>query len=332
MSVVSDILNIYLPNTRKQTPSGWISFNAPCCVYNGENVDKRGRGGIIYQEEVISYHCFNCNFKTSWQPGRPLSAKMRKLMEWLNIPNDVINKTALEVLQLNQGVEVKTRTIQLPEFTTVSLPEDAVRIQDIPDYNENCLSFEKFLQVIEYMVKRNLNLDDTDYYWSPNFAYRDRLIIPFYYQGKIVGWTARSVVTDKNPKYLTHSQPGYVYNLDEQTHEKLFCIIVEGAIDAIHVDGVAILKNEVNEQQAQLINRLNKDVILLPDRDKAGSKIIEQAIEQGWQVSMPDWKNNIKDASNAVEEYGKLYTIYSIVSAAESSPLKIRLKAKKWFG
>jgi hypothetical protein len=47
---------------------------------------------------------------------------------------------------------------------------------------------------------------------------------------------------------------------------------------------------------------------------------------------MPDWDVEINDISDAVAKYGRLYTLYSIVSAAESSPLKIRLKAKRWFG
>ena len=49
MSIVSDLLNIYLPAKRKTTPSGWTSFNAPCCVHNNENADTRGRGGVIYE-------------------------------------------------------------------------------------------------------------------------------------------------------------------------------------------------------------------------------------------------------------------------------------------
>lgn len=332
MSIVTDILIQYLPSKRKTTPSGWTSFNAPCCVHNGENADTRQRGGIIEEGETVSYHCFNCGYKTSWQPGRHISVKMRKLMEWLNIPNTVINKLSLDVLQLNDGVETVKHVAGIPQFEVKELPEDAVKIKDIPDYNEHCRSFTQFLQVIEYMVSRNLNLDDTDYYWSPSLAYRDRLIIPFYYEGKIVGYTARTTIADKKPKYLTESQPGFVYNLDEQRFQKIFCIVVEGTIDAIHIEGVAILRNEINEQQAALINRLNKDVIVVPDRDRAGSKIVEQAIEQGWRVSMPDWASGIKDVSDAVNKYGRLYTLYSIVNAAESSPLKIRLKAKKWFG
>jgi DNA primase len=80
------------------------------------------------------------------------------------------------------------------------------------------------------------------------------------------------------------------------------------------------------------LNRLNRDIIILPDRDRAGSKLVEQAIDRGWQVSMPDWEPGIKDVNDCVNKHGKLYTLYSIVNAAESSPLKIRLRAKKWFG
>ena len=330
MSIVSDLLNVYLPAKRKTTPSGWTSFNAPCCVHNNENADTRGRGGIIYEGEVISYHCFNCGFKASWQPGRNLSYKFKKLLEWLNTPDNEITKLALDVMRENEGVEVQKYSVELPEFTTVPLPDEAVRIADIPDYNENNKYFKYFLDVITYMSQRNLNLDDTDYYWSPTLAYRDRLIIPFYYEGRIVGYTARAVGESKS-KYLTTMQPGYVYNLDEQGPNKVFTILCEGQIDALHVEGCAIGGSDINDAQALLLNRLNKDIYVVPDRDKAGSKLVEQAIDRGWHVSMPEWDKDINDIGDAVAKYGRLYTLYSIASAAESSPLKIRLRAKKWF-
>ena len=330
MSIVSDILNIYLPAKRKTTPSGWTSFNAPCCVHNNENADTRGRGGLITEGEVISYHCFNCGFKASWQPGRNLSYKFKKLLEWLNTPDNEITKLALDVMRSNEGVEVQQHKVELPEFSTVQLPDEAVRIADIPDYNENNKYFKYFLDVITYMSQRNLNLDDTDYYWSPTLAYRDRLIIPFYYEGRIVGYTARAVGESKS-KYLTTMQPGYVFNLDEQSPNKIFCILCEGQIDALHVDGCAISGSDIGDAQALLLNRLNKDIYVVPDRDKAGSKLVEQAIDRGWHVSMPNWDPDINDIGDAVAKYGRLYTLYSIASAAESSPLKIRLRAKKWF-
>jgi hypothetical protein len=44
-------LESHLPAKRKKTPSGWTSFDAPCCHHNGETQDNRARGGIMYQAD-----------------------------------------------------------------------------------------------------------------------------------------------------------------------------------------------------------------------------------------------------------------------------------------
>ena len=325
MSIVSDTITAHLPSKRKTTPSGWTSFNAPCCQHNGNTADTRGRGGLISEGDTVSYHCFNCGYKASWQPGRPVSNKLRKLLQWMNCTDDTITRLTFDVMRLNEGVEVAERKIELPTFETVPLPPDAIKIADITDFSKFSLS------ILEYMAARNLNLEDTDYYWSPSLAYRDRLIIPFYYEKRIVGWTARTITADKKPKYLTETQPGFVYGLDEQGYNKVFAILCEGQVDAIHVEGCALGGSEINDAQAMLIDKLNKDIIVVPDRDKAGSKLVEQAIERGWGVSLPEWNQDINDIGDSVDKYGRLYTLYSIASAAETSPLKIRLRAKKWF-
>ena len=71
-----------------------------------------------------------------------------------------------------------------------------------------------------------------------------------------------------------------------------------------------------------LINRVGKQIIVVPDRDEAGSKLIDQAIELGWSVSLPEWTDDINDIGDAVAKYGRLYTLYSIVNNAESNELK----------
>ena len=335
MSIVSETLLTYLPAKRKTTPSGWTSFNAPCCHHNGTSADTRQRGGLISNgENGISYHCFNCGFKASWQPGRNLSQKMRKLLTWLNTPDDVINKLALQVMQENEGIEVKDKLVQLPTFSTKPLPDSARPINDWADYCalEPTGVDKNLIAVFDYMKTRNLYLDDYNFYWTPELAYRDRLVIPFYYKKEVVGWTARTIKENKNPKYLSEQQPGYVFNLDEQRPNKIFVVVCEGPVDAIHIEGVALLGSEIKDQQAMLVNSLNKQVILVPDRDDAGSKLVEQAIDLGWAVSMPDWSQDVNDIGDAVNKYGRLYTLHSIVSGAEQNALKIRLKAKTWFG
>ena len=326
MSIVKETLLQFAPIKRKQTPSGWISFNAPCCHHNGTSADTRGRGGLIGNTDGgISYHCFNCGYKASWQPGRNLSYKMKNLMKWFNAPDDVITKLAVDVMKLNEGETDNFYTVQLPTFVDVELPQDAKPIKDI----ENDIPTH-LIDVLKYMKERNLYLDDYNFYWSPSLGYRDRLIIPFYYNKKIVGFTARTFLPNKRPKYLSNQQPGYVFNFDEQRPEKIFVIVCEGPIDAIHVEGVAVLGSEIKDQQVAMINSLNKQVIVVPDKDKAGSKMIETALEQGWSVSMPDWGKDINDIGDCVKQHGKLYTLYSIVNNSESSKLKIQLREKQW--
>ena len=333
MNIVFDALQVYLPAKRKQTPSGWLAFNAPCCEHNGTTPDTRQRGGLIANaDEGESFHCFNCGFKTSWRNGRNLSFKMKKFMRWLNVPDDTITKLALQVLQTKTDSTGHKTFITLPKFVSKELPPKSKPIHEWADYKalEPGGIDKDLFKVLEYIAARKLNLNDYDFYWTPEAGYRDRLIIPFYYREKVVGYTARKVVESK-VKYLSEQQPGYVFNIDEQTDDRKYVVAVEGPIDAIAIDGVALLGSEIKEQQTALLNSLGKHVIVVPDRDEAGQKLVYDAMEAGWSVSMPDWSQDIGDANDAVRKYGRLHTLYSIVKNAEESQLKIKLRMKKWF-
>ena len=90
---ITDQVLAHLPWKRKSSPSGWISFNAPCCVHLGHNADTRGRGGVhLSPEGGINFHCFNCHLTTGWQPGRRLSYKMRRFMAWLGMAEELIGR------------------------------------------------------------------------------------------------------------------------------------------------------------------------------------------------------------------------------------------------
>jgi hypothetical protein len=89
----------FLPAKRKQTSSGWISFNAPCCIHRGDTQDKRSRGGIKPSPDSSwSYHCFNCGYTASFVLGRNLTFKARKLLQWMNVPTEEIERINLEIL------------------------------------------------------------------------------------------------------------------------------------------------------------------------------------------------------------------------------------------
>jgi hypothetical protein len=79
-----------------------------------------------------------------------------------------------------------------------------------------------------------------------------------------------------------------------------------------------------------LINGLNRRVIVVPDRDAPGEKLINQATEFGWSVAFPEWENTITDVADAVKKYGRLFVMQTILQSAESSKLKIDLKRKMY--
>lgn len=317
MSLIADTLISHLPFRRRQTPSGWISFNAACCS------DQRNRGGVIQDGQAISYHCFNCGFKASWQPGRNISVKMRRLFKLLNIDDATISKLHLEAIRhLSEGVP--TKSIVSPTFIPKSLPRGAEPIisylNDLP---------EKLIPVLEYLYSRNLTIDDYNFYWTPEEGFDDRLIIPFYYKGITVGYTARRI-NNGSTKYLSEQQPGYVFNLDSQNHSRKFVIVCEGPIDAISIDGISVLGSEISQQQILLIKQLQRQVIIVPDRDQAGTKLIQCAIDNNFAVSLPEWNNGVKDINDSVVKCGKINTLLKIKNSIIESELKIKLKLKDW--
>ena len=328
MSLIADTLLQHLPGKRKQTPSGWISFNAPCCD------DKRQRGGFIVNGgDAVSYHCFNCGFKASWQPGRTISQKMSKFMRNLNMGDDTINQLRLEALRLNDNSNTVITSV-IPKFDTRALPLDAISFEELDTFlklpDGDYAVPTKFAESVAYLVDRKIDPWSYPFYWTNKVGFNSRVIIPFIYKGEVVGWTARAI-NDAKPKYLSEQQPGYVFNLDRQTNERNFVIVSEGPFDALSIDGCALLGAEIKDSQNWLLKQLGKEIVLVPDKDHEGPRTVEQAIEFGWSVSMPDWPEGIKDVNDAVVKLGKLATLYLIVSAKESNSLKIQLRAKKWF-
>lgn len=322
MNLIADTLLQYWMMGRKthRTPSGWVSGNSACCN------DQRGRGGLILNDgNAVSYSCFNCGFKASWQPGRTINLKMRQFMRMLNISNDLILKLSSEAMKYSESTTF-TSTSLIPQFDNRALPLGAVPIADFIDDVP-----ERLIPILNYMQERKLYLEDYPFYWTPERGFDDRLIIPFYYKSNIVGYTARTIINTKNPRYFSEQQPGYVFNLDHQTYDRKFVIVCEGPIDAISLDAVAILGNEIKEHQNLLLQNLNREIILVPDRDHAGPTTVNQAIELKWSVSMPDWPDGIKDVNDAVVKLGRLASLWLILQAKESNDFKIKLRAKHWF-
>jgi hypothetical protein len=313
-----DILN-YLPAKRKSTPSGWISFNCPCCG------DRRSRGGLKTNDQGWSYHCFNCGHTSSFVLGRSIGYKAKVFLEKLGVTEQEINALNLESL--------RHRSIH-------GILDDRARIA-------NTLSDIKFEEFDDFPPATELITEEHPFYWK---YLRDRQVpedfpamttirtdgihwvrphvtIPFTYDGKIVGWSAR-FLDNKAPKYINHTQPGYVFGTELQHDDWQYVIVVEGIFDALSINGLSVMHNTVSDAQAKLIRNLGREIIVVPDQDQAGLELVDRAVELGWSVSIPEWPEGVKDVNDAVVKFGKLATLLTIMQSRETSRIKIELRKK----
>ena len=310
----------YLPVKRKSTPSGWISFNAPCCA------DKRQRGGLKVSDRGWSYHCFNCQFTTSFILGRTVGFKARKLLGLLNVPErdiDLLNLESLKhrsiegILDERQQVFNTLSDIQFeekddfPPHVELLTPEHTVYWKYI---RERCVPEDYPIMV---------QIENDGVHWT-----RQHVIIPFTYNDTLVGWCAR-MLSGTGPKYINHSQPGYVFGTDLQKPDWQHVLVMEGIFDALCIGGLALMHNTVSDAQARLIRSLGKEITVVPDHDAAGMELVDRALELGWAVSMPDWPEGIKDVNDAVVKMGKLATMITIFQARETTKLKIELRKRQ---
>lgn len=312
-----------LPGQKKQTYGGWYSFNAVCCHHFGHNPDRRSRGGLVINGNDQVYHCFNCGFKCGFTLGKPITSKFRKLLLWSGVDEEQIQKWSLESIRQRELLDLilPSSKIKTIKFNEVDLPANSIFI------DSNNADHKKFAA---YLNSRSINLTDYPMLVTPNELGRmgNRIIIPYTYQNKIVGYSSR-FLDNKTPKYINDQQTGFVFGVDLQKPNWQICILVEGIFDALSINGCAVLHNDISNEQAQILSRLNRPIIYVPDRDKTGLDLCERALELGYSVSIPDWHSDVKDVNDAVCKYGKLSTLLSIVNSATSSKIKIEMKRRR---
>jgi hypothetical protein len=314
----------FLPVKRKHTPSGWISFNAVCCTHNGNNQDKRQRGGLKAADQGWSYHCFNCGYTASFILGRTLSYKARKLLSWLHVPDSDIEYLNLESLKhrnIHGIIEDRQKAfnaLSAIEFEERDLPPFAELLVDEGGYRDyvrqRCVP-EDFPVMVQ--------LKNDGIHWV-----RPHVVIPFTHDNKIVGWTCR-FLDNKQPKFISDSQPGYVFGTDLQQSSWQHVLVMEGIFDALSIDGLAVMHNTISDAQARLIRSIGKEITVVPDQDSAGLELISRALELGWSVSIPEWPQDVKDVNDAVIKFGKTATLMSILQHRDRSPIKIAMR-QKW--
>ena len=305
--------------------------------------DYKPRAGL-FADDGVGINCFNCGFKTRFKMGEPLSNKMKSFLERIGVSSSEIAHlnywayTLHSMASSGAAPEIEISR-SAPNFPARPLPDGA---RPIAEWAVEDCQDPAFLEAITYLYSRGEVLAEvTTYYWTPNTKHNinRRIIVPCMYEGRIVGWMGRATHSDIKPKYHKDVPQDFLFNADALSKpNRKVAIILEGTFDALVLDAVGIQNASINDKQAKWIEDSGKRIIALPDRDKAGARLIDIALDHGWDVSFPCpisvgsmrgwWKRDIKDATDAVKAYGQLYTLRSVIESATDNRMKINMMKK----
>lgn len=336
MHFVIDYVRNSIPVGWKANSTGWMSGNCPMCIHNGQSrADTRKRGGFRFEDDLCSYHCFNCGYKASFRAGQTaLSGSFKRLLlKGLMFDRADVQRIGLRLLQDRTAdqifIEAKRPENYKIDWQTTELPEGSAHINDVNV--DDLRSPDSFFGSCEHIVNRGLDFH-TDWYYSSTLQHRSRIILPFRYKGEIVGYIARWTKDERKketPKYLVSKPQHFVYNLDN-VQDVETVVVTEGPFDALVMGGVALNGTALSEEQVKIINSLRKRVVVLPDFDKAGNALVDAALENEWDVAFPTWAETCKDANEAMLKYGRLFTVANVLDNVVTSSAKTKLLAKKF--
>lgn len=308
-------------------------MNARCCEHRGHKPDSRMRGNLKFSDDgQIGGNCYNCGFKFRFD-GHHLSDAFEQWLTWIGMDRSVIQAIKLDLLSKqmegSSSPFLQNKLMNHHKWESVSLPEQA---ENIITLLENGCDDPAFLNAVQYVHSRGEDiLNGYDYYWSAQTDHQmqHRIIIPFYHNSDIVGWSARYTGSPPSgvPKYFNSSiPPGYLFNQNILQKDRAIVLVSEGQFDAIALQGVAVMGHTLSDLQIQRLLQGEQSPVIVPDRQKANQGLIDTALTFGWGVSFPDWEESIKDAADACKQYGQLYTITSVLSSISYNDIEINIK------
>lgn len=335
---ITDLVNDHVTYEHHFNPNDW---NKCYCEVCGDGSRTKGpRGGWSFQGEMAFYSCFNCGIKASYDPNRdfPICRDMRRVLEAFGISikearfiadkNKFIDKPVEE--ESSDSEEAVVKPVINLYVKSYDSPDYFVPLSTLPDSNV-------YAEQARAMLWDKYGLKDTSYPFmlssgltkSPDPKEKSmakmlmgRIIIPFYKNGGLIYYQARAMEEDEPKRYINMQVPktNIIFNMDAmyRNHERPLYIF-EGAMDAIHVDGVAVMENNLSASQVELLNRCYRKKVIVPDinQDKAAAgdnKLIQIGVyENGWGVALPELGSGNKDLSEGIKRYGKLFILQSLV-------------------
>ena len=302
-------------------------YAVKCGVCN----DYKLRGGFKFENGEIGYNCFNCGKSARYEEGSgKISRNMRQVLNAFDIDdtdisaivNSAFFNKPLEPTTINlndiKKINVNTPTIKLPD----QVHRLGATLEEL-DYQQ---------KLVSYLLDRCIDLDTYPFFFSTETRFKDRVIIPFYKNGNLIFWQARSINSDEKKRYdsAAVSNSAVIFNCDALNHYTSSPLLVsEGVFDAMMFDGIALVGSKLTEAKIELLSRSRRRLIFVIDKDANGKHLAEKVLELGWEITVaPDGANDVNDS---VRKYGKTYTALHLmknVCSGGKATLLLSVKCK----
>lgn len=313
---------IHLPN--QTTGTGWYSVLCKVCNDHGR---KGPRAAFRFENNGVAYHCFNCGHKATYYPHySSVPDDAHKVFDAFGIPAEEINKLRFDALKQKdkhgQLVTTSKKEGLALNPKEIPLPDHFYALSDAADD-------DKWAMVAKaYLESREIDFRQYPFYLSTGIPkqhfgppsqkatfvrqtqkWKKRIIVPIYKDGKLVFYQGRDMTGKAVKKYESPSvsKDRIIYGFDQLfVDDDRPLYVVEGFFDAFHINGVALLGNELTEPQINWLNRSKREKVYIPDRYGSGLDNALKAVDAGWSVSTPEIGNS-KDINDAIIKYGQLY-------------------------
>jgi hypothetical protein len=284
---IKELLNdysIHFKESGKNIQDGWIGLNCPFCPDPSTHL-----GYNLSEEFGTSFNCWRCG---SHSAVKTISALL-----------DVNERRAREIIRSYEG---KSETTE---------PEIEVHKKELrfPSNVDNLKPIHKW-----YLKKRGFSPKVIENYWGvmgtgptsilDDKDYRYRIVIPIYWNGKVVSWQTRDVTGKGEPKYINcpkdreiiHNK-SIVYGLQEYWGDT--GIVTEGVTDVWRLGpmAVATLGISFKDEQVRVIARHFKNICVIFDSGKQAQYQADRMVKElfsfygknAWKLTVDDDPANL---------------------------------------
>lgn len=310
------------------TRNGWHPVYCEVC---GDGSRTKGpRGGWKFEGEDAGYNCFNCGVHGSFTPEEeyPMSKDMKNILRSFGIPKKEYSKILFRIREGNQEFkprerteqdnlidQLKSKAIEMPDFldSLDQVLDTQVGKNALKLLEERCVDYKDYPFMISNGVTKSKNPTD-----KANAKITvNRLVIPIYYKDILLMLQARDLTGKNKNKYINiGSSSNTVFGLDRLNPNHKYVMVTESFWDAFHLQGVSVITNNISAFQIKLLDSVDKPKVVVPDRMGDYNTLANRGVAAGWGVSVPREFRNLKDVTDAIRKYGKLYALYTFMNNA----------------